>query len=1228
MGQRVIHTSFALLMVLSPFVAGNAITTEESEYLSEKQRGDYRGAIEALARWNRLITEPAYLELNAFRIRELAVYPELYDTAEEALSSLRRHCITTRTPLLRDRIDLFLNELHLARGNTAESDRLMAPLGFLSFYVLGPFNNRSSGEFEQDYLDGKAPQRERYYHGRYGPVTWWHMNPDRHGTININDIAEKLRGGLYYLQQDIDIPAEGRYTLLVGKTGATDITIDGTVVFASRGRHGFRQDQYCVTVALRKGRHSILVKTGDAESRIRFSMRIRGTDGTTVRGASGTGEPSVGPVSEGSVSEDLFPALGYFCGKGSGREGASFHAGYLFVQSHLSTPSNREHLEFLTAVKEGDPLYSSANFYLAALQETPEQREHFLLKSYSSDGDNYESLFGLVRLSVDHDHCEEAWSHLQKFRADTRGFPFRRIGEAGLFMKRQWDHAMLKAARSILSSEYPSAGVPYIASYYMGNREFGKALRWYEKMVRRRRTDLRVLSKLLACYRRTGDFASAERELLKSIDQMPNRVSLRLKLARLSANVRGPESAIPYLSSALSLAPDHAGVLKELGYLYHRLGREPAARYHCARSLSLNPDDRRLAVFLSSISRERTVLDTMGYAEDLRKLVEESYRYGEESAVILLNETLMAYQENGSFEKRVRRVIRVNGRDSFDDFKNQFILYNPKIESVENIRCTLANGTRTIRLSGTFTKSVSDPESRMYYDVRSVVVPVHGLCEGSIIDFRYTLKSRSGDVYRNYISEKFTVGSSYRTLKSVIAVVYPAGSTMHFRRRGIGAGSIRQSSMGVHRVFRCTVSNSPPLGKEQGMPHLSTILPALYVNNKGSWQQISQWYISLMRDRIVMSAEMTGALNGILAGTATPEERIRAIYDHVTREVRYVGLEFGLGGIQPRGTDITYHSRMGDCKDIALVLVAMLRAAGFEAYLALVRTRNDGIADTAIPSLEEFNHALCYVNFAGGIFLDGTANDCGIRELPTEDRDVRALVIRDGGAGAGTCSLVATTSDFYLKNRIEIHSDMKVQDDGTMVVTRRLLKQGSLAPLARQSLGLPGGIKLISLTEYWNRLYPGSRISDYEIINKKKDSPVEYRYRITIPGYAKLINGRMFLEPFSVRSDYYGIYCTARQRRYPIQLDYPVEVASFNTITAPEGYGCSTLPTSRELSCSMARARFRYGRDGNRITATSLLQIDDYEIPAGEYRRFKEFARGLGIAEHELLFYRQTGKAH
>jgi hypothetical protein len=561
--------------------------------------------------------------------------------------------------------------------------------------------------------------------------------------------------------------------------------------------------------------------------------------------------------------------------------------------------------------------------------------------------------------------------------------------------------------------------------------------------------------------------------------------------------------------------------------------------------------------------------------------------------------------QDGSYEKRIRCIVKIYNEQAIDDFSAQHVTYEPGIDSVENIRCAVINGGESIEATERYVRQLSDPESRLYYNLEAVMIQVPGLRRGSLLDFSYTLRNRGGAEFRNSYSETLHIGGPYRTMLYNIALSHPDERPIYMHRRGIEEGAVTVEHVNGSQLFRIRISDRAPVKNEAAMPPRQEILPALYFTSHRDWNDLALWYRSLLRNRMVVSDEMKRDLAAILSTEKKKLEIVRRIYNHVTGSIRYVGFELGIGALQPRSTDQTYHSRMGDCKDIALVLAAMLREAGIDASIALVQTRDRGKVNRSVPSTQGFNHALCHVNLEGGFFLDGTLNNSSFRELPPEDRDIEALVVNEK-----SWSFINTGSPLYEESVDSAVTEVIVDAEGGAAFRRELFKRGNAAALARQDLR-DVKKKERTLNEYWNRIFPGSSVNSLKVADSSRDNPVKYGYGLRLKNYAVKAGKGLLFSPFPVQSDYYRSYAMNRTRRFPIIFSGPSRVESSMSIRVPQGFRPVSLPGggTREHPLFSASFGYAYDAEKNIITLKSVVRFSTYSVPAEEYGAFRDLAR-------------------
>jgi len=110
-----------------------------------------------------------------------------------------------------------------------------------------------------------------------------------------------------------------------------------------------------------------------------------------------------------------------------------------------------------------------------------------------------------------------------------------------------------------------------------------------------------------------------------------------------------------------------------------------------------------------------------------------------------------------------------------------------------------------------------------------------------------------------------------------------------------------------------------------------------------------------------------------------PSDRQKAIvaaYDFVKQHLRYYGSWEGQYGFVPRSCDVVLHNGYGDCKELAMLLCALLRAKGIDASPALVSARSIyPEMNISYPNMGVFNHAIVALRSDSGFrYLDPTAN--------------------------------------------------------------------------------------------------------------------------------------------------------------------------------------------------------------------------------------------------------------
>jgi transglutaminase-like putative cysteine protease len=199
-------------------------------------------------------------------------------------------------------------------------------------------------------------------------------------------------------------------------------------------------------------------------------------------------------------------------------------------------------------------------------------------------------------------------------------------------------------------------------------------------------------------------------------------------------------------------------------------------------------------------------------------------------------------------------------------------------------------------------------------------------------------------------------------------------------------------------IRRWEVRNVPRMFDEPSMPPYEMVLQRLLVSTTPDWARVSKWYWELSKPHLeATTPEMKQTVESLIAGSKTGLEKVKAVFYHVSKKVRYMGLtpEKDRPGFEPHDVHITFDKKYGVCRDKAALLVSMLRTAGLEAYPVLI---NVGLKKDAEVPDADFNHAIVGVELQKGQYVLMDPTDENTRELlPSGDRNQSYLVCRPEG---------------------------------------------------------------------------------------------------------------------------------------------------------------------------------------------------------------------------------------
>jgi|GEM_PF-4606593 len=349
-------------------------------------------------------------------------------------------------------------------------------------------------------------------------------------------------------------------------------------------------------------------------------------------------------------------------------------------------------------------------------------------------------------------------------------------------------------------------------------------------------------------------------------------------------------------------------------------------------------------------------------------------------------------------EKRIqttqRSVYRLNTERGLEDRGNARAQWSQWHQERPRIRARVISPTGEVHELDLKTISEQPVESRdalVFSDRRVLNAPLPAVGLGAIVELetvtRESLPFFSSGMLRQIILPSFEPVEKVR-----VSVEWSLKTPVLVKSEGIKLEGKASESDGRGKMVY-EAGPFKPLSFddfESQRPLTEDPLPSLLIATKANWSEIATAYHETIEKQIKGFDSRTVLADLQLDGKSR-EEKASLILSRLQGMIRYTALAFGDSAVIPYRPAEVLSRRYGDCKDQASLYVALLRAAGVEARVALISTSNYDVF-AAYPALNQFNHVIVYIPGAPALWVDPTVRRARPGELPIGDQGRLALV--------------------------------------------------------------------------------------------------------------------------------------------------------------------------------------------------------------------------------------------
>jgi hypothetical protein len=387
-----------------------------------------------------------------------------------------------------------------------------------------------------------------------------------------------------------------------------------------------------------------------------------------------------------------------------------------------------------------------------------------------------------------------------------------------------------------------------------------------------------------------------------------------------------------------------------------------------------------------------------------------------------------------------------------------------------------------------------------------------------------------------------------------------------------------------------------------------------YTGSADSWQSYGKWIGDLYAGRDALPENVKAKLTALIGNSTDTVRTIKILYRYLQENTRYVGIQLGIGGLQPFDATSVAVNGYGDCKALTNFMHAMLRQFGIVSYPTLV---SSGTYIEKIykdfPNFQQFNHViLCVPMKPDTIWLECTSQTIPFGFLGdfTDDRDV-LLITGDGGKLAHTRRYPVEA------NVMTTHGEINVKSTG----------EASCAIKSKYN-----GLQFYDIISIFNEssedqkkwIYqttdlPSQQVTNFSISsNSENKAAGTVDKSLTSKNYCSF-TGNYMIMPLNMVNTVSPVRKNMKERKsdfliHRSTIDYDTLVYKI-----PPEVKIESVPSGKSIKSDFGNYQYSVKVDDHTIIYTRIFELREGRFNATKYKSLFDFFAAVAKADNEKM---------
>ncbi len=1128
-----------------------------------------------------------------FRLRDdfkeagLLVYLEKLSNADDDRGTLPAQASEALEDYYHER-----HELHTA-------DTYHLKINAISDWMLiGPFENLSASGYDKVYPPETEFNAAATYEGKGGvPTAWFPIASPVPNTWVDFTRHFAYSQSIFYANTFVYSPAKRSVYLRVGTSGSLRTFLNDELVLEYFDENNNDLDTYIVATELQQGWNRVLIKCGYSEiDKCNFLVRITDEHGKSIEGlrvSTAMQQYSHKPSAPVTLLENPFES---------------------FFKSQLDLyPDRPENYALLAQFYLRDDKAPQAEPILrAAMKRWPRCPLFYtlMMEAYQrgKKADEIEELAGklsgidsqlpqVINYRIEEALRNEEFQKVENLLTQLKSHDYNPeyiyqiemgllgkqkevdklvtlVAEAHAKYPLNWDFANFQALIESEIHHDPEKAAEVVNDFLKGS--YG----------------LTQLSEEASYYLKAGKFNKWEAAMKEALALSPTTTGYVYSMGLVYQLAKDYPKAEEAFRHALALCPNSSVYWSKLAEVYKSTGRTDEAKSAYRSALRFNPRDFASREALRELEGKEPIFSafTSLVVDSLVHAAPDKKDYENDDAVILLDDTKRVVYEQGASMVTNEVLVKAFTTRGIDAWKQYNIGYNGYTEELTVEKAV------TIKGDGTEVKA----------DISNGEVVFKSLEPNDCLYLKWKVKNYySGMLAKHFWDTHYFNGFFPIRINRYSLMVPKDVPFTHQAQFMQDEPAVRQTDEAV--IYEWQEKNEPSIRYEKGMPGLADVGKILFVSSVPSWGYIASWYSDLARTKTRATSEIKEQVAGLFDGKKemADEEKVKIVYDFITENIHYSSVSFRQSAYVPQRARDVLVQRLGDCKDMATLCIAMLSELGIKAHYVLVNTWDNGFDRNILPGVE-FNHCIVGVELKSGVkYIDLTASDFPMGSIPPIVNGAFALAVEE----STNASMHLALGQFY-PNNLTRTSAASLNDDNSMSFVSISRRTGAVgAGMRYRYRGKSKAECNKTLTEIISNDYPNIEVKDITIKDiDRLDSVLEDRQEFNVPQFISEVGSFKLIHiPWTDKLSPTEAL-SYESRTYPYILFVGTDsLAETLHVRLPAGYTLQEVPNSVSLACPIGTYSVEYKLAKGEFIGTRVFVYNKSIVNPDEYQAYKKF---------------------